>query len=175
MSADYPSDRRAILPTMLGNALRQHELMAGAAVHLPILQWATHIGMVANPARTRYVNDQRTQVDLAVRVAASAEVGAIATFLILWPKGSPVLLTLIPYGAGPLSYRGAVVAANGYGAALRAWVDLNRFWLYEELGLPAPPDASGERKQNDALKGLLSGSDLYMADFEVDPRAPTAE
>ncbi len=56
--------------------------------------------------------------------------------------------SFIPYVAGWMSlYRGAVVAANGYGAALRAWVDLNRFRLYEDLGLPAPTDVVGERKQ----------------------------
>lgn len=167
--AAYPEDLRAVLPTMLGNTLRKHELAAGAAVHLPILQWATHIGMVADPAHTRYVNDQRTQVDLAVRMAASAYVAAVATFLVLWPKGWPVLLTLVPYTAGLLAYKGAVVAANGYGAALRAWVDLNRSRLYEQLGLPAPANTCDEREQNDALADLLIGSDTYSARLRTEP------
>ena len=167
--ASYPSDHRAILPTMLGNTLRKHELAAGAAVHLPILQWATHIGMVADPAHTGYVNDQRTQLDLAVRVAASGYLAAVVTFVVLWPTGWPVLLSLVPYAAGFLAYRGAVVAANGYGAALRAWVDLNRSRLYEQLGLPAPADADEERKQNLALEDLLLGNDTYTARLRTQP------
>ncbi len=170
VEAAYPSDKRAILPTMLGNTLRKHELAAGAAVHLPILHWATHIGMVADATHTRYVNDQRTQVDLAVRVSAFCYIGAAATFVILWSKGWSVLLSLIPYFAGMLSYKGAVIAANGYGAALHAWVDLNRRPLYQSLGLRVPESAQEERLQNDALKDLLVGNDTYTAKFRWDEK-----
>ena len=159
----YPSDSLAILPTMLGNTLRKHELEAGVAVHLPVLKWATHVSMVADPAHTRYVNDQRTQVDLAVRVSAFAYIAAAITFILLWAKGWVVLLVLVPYLAGYVSYRGAVVAANGYGTALRAWVDLNRFRIYEQLGLPVPADSTAERDQNDSLEDLLLGQDTYKS------------
>lgn len=172
VEGSYPSNRLAVLPTMLGNTLRKHEEAAGAAVNLPILKWASHISMVADPAHTRYVNDQRTQVDLAVRVSASAYIAAITTFLILWPKGWPVLLTLIPYALGYLAYKGSVVAANGYGAALHAWVDLNRFRLYEQLGLAPPTTADAERNQNEALVDLLVGNDTYTAQFQSAPAKP---
>ncbi len=159
----YPSNGLATLPTMLGNTLRKHELEAGAAFHLPILKWATHVSMVADPAHTRYVNDQRTQVDLAVRVSAFAYIAAAITFVLLWAKGWPVLLALVPYLAGYVAYRGAVVAANGYGAALRAWVDLNRFRVYDQLGMPVPADSNAERAQNDSLEDLLLGQDVYKS------------
>jgi hypothetical protein len=159
----YPTDLKAILPTMLGNTLRKHELAAGAAVHLPIFKWATHIGMVADPAHTSYINDQRTQLDLAARVTASAYLASALTFAALWPTGWPVVVALIPYAAGILAYRGAVIAADSYGAALCAWVDLNRSRLYEQLGLPAPADTDAEREQNDALEDLRLGHDSYAA------------
>lgn len=165
--SSYPSNRTALLPTMLGNTLRKYELTAGAACHLPILKWATHIGMVADPNHTRYVNDQRTQVDLAVRVSASAYLAAVVTFAALWPKGWAALLSLIPYAVGLLSYKGAVVAANSYGAALCAWTDLNRVRLYEQLGLPRPASTDDERRQNDALEDLLLGNDTYTAELRT--------
>jgi hypothetical protein len=161
VEAQYPDDRTAMLPTRLGNILRRHELRAGAAIHLPILDWATHIGMVADEAHTTYVNDQRTQLDLAVRMAASAFLAAVVTLILLWPYGWSSLLALVPYAAAVLSYRGAVVSADSYGRALRAWVDLNRTRLYSELDLPPVRTASEEREQNDRLVGLIFGQDSF--------------
>jgi hypothetical protein len=171
----YPEERAATLPTQLGNVLRRHELLAGAAVHLPILDWATHIGMVASPAHTKYVNDQRTQLDLAVRTAASAFLAAIITFVLLWPYGEPVLLTVAPLGAAYLSYRGAVVCAEGYGRALRAWVDLNRVRLYSELGLSPVTTAEEEREQNDRLEDLALGQDSFQATLSQGSGAAPAQ
>jgi hypothetical protein len=162
VNSQYPDERTATLPTRLGNVLRRHELVSGSAVHLPILDWATHIGMVANPTHTAYVNDQRTQLDLAVRMAASTFFAAAITFLLLWPYGWPSLLSLIPYVAAFFSYRGAVVCADGYGRALRAWVDLNRLRLYAELGLANVATTDEEREQNDALVDLILGQDTFQ-------------
>jgi hypothetical protein len=170
LSARYPQQRLAVLPTRLGNTLRRHELLAGAAVHLSILDWATHIGMVAEPRHTAYVNDQRVQLDLAVRTAAVMLLAAAATFALLWHYGFPVLLTLIPYSAAYLSYRGAVVSADSYGRALRAWVDLNRTRLYSELGLAPVYSTDQERDQNDRLQALIWGQDLFAAVLSPRPK-----
>ena len=42
----YPNEPIHVMPTALGNTLRRHEMLAGAAVGLPVLSWATHIGLV---------------------------------------------------------------------------------------------------------------------------------
>jgi hypothetical protein len=168
----YPRELSAVLPTRLGNVLRRHELLAGAAVHLPIIDWATHIGMVADPSHTKYVNDQRTQMDLAVRMTWSGLIGALLSFGLLWPYGYAVGLTLLPLAVAWLSYRGAVISADGYGRAMRAWVDLNRIALYERLGL-APVDTSDdEREQNDRLEDLSLGQDDFRV--RLAPRATPA-
>jgi hypothetical protein len=165
----YPTDAIFTMPTRLGNVLRRHELIAGAAVGLPVLDWATHIGMVAAPEHGAYVNDQRTQLDLAVRTSAMAAVAAVFTFVLLWDEGTSVLLTLIPYLVAWVSYRGAVASAESYGLALRAWVDLNRFRLYEALGLPPVRNAAEEREQNKRLDDLRLGIDEF--DMRLTPPA----
>ena len=82
----YPEEGIDTLPTKLGNVLRRHELLAGKAVDLPVLQWATHIGMVADPAHNAHLSDQRTQFDLAVRMTANAALATVLTFALLWDE-----------------------------------------------------------------------------------------
>jgi hypothetical protein len=163
VQSEYPDNLTDLLPTHLGNRLRRYESLAGRAVHLPVLQWATHISMVAKPEHNEYVNDQRTQLDLAVRVAALMGVASVITFALLWQDGWYLLLSLIPYTCAYVSYRGAVVAADSYGRALQAWIDLNRLRLYDELGLPRPTTTEAEREQNDRLIDLICGH----VDFDI--------
>jgi hypothetical protein len=150
------------MPTALGNSLRRHELLAGAAVGLPVLSWATHIGLVADPTHSRYLNDQRIQMDLAVRMSASSVIAALLSFAVLWNDGWWALTTLMPYTVAWLSYKGAVVSADSYGAGLRAWVDLNRFKLYDALGLEPANSIEAEKTRNQKLQGLLRGAPVDL-------------
>ena len=168
----YPQLVPNTMPTRLGNVLRRHEAMAGAAVGLDLIKWANHIGMVADPAQTAYVQDQRNGMDLAVRMAATCAAMFIMTFLLLWPHGLWLLVALIPLMGAWLSYRGAVVAADGYGRALTAWLHLNRFRLYDALHLPPVATAVQERQQNKGLDGLLNGTWGYESDYAPPTPSP---
>lgn len=169
----YPNEPIHVMPTSLGNTLRHYEMLAGAAVGLPVLAWATHIGLVADPAHNRYVNDRRTEMDLAVRMSYSGVIAAVAAFALLWDDGWWATSTLIPYVVAWLSYRGAVSSADAYGAALCAWVDLNRIRLYEALALEPAPTVTDEKKRNLKLQGLLAGVavDLPLRPPTDSPRA----
>jgi hypothetical protein len=161
-----PPEIAHFMPTRLGNTLRRHEVLAGGSYRLPVLRFSTHIGLVANPEHTAYVNDQRTQLDLAVRMCISSLFATVATFAIMWQHGLWLLLALVPYGLAWASYRGALTTARGYGAALAGWVDLNRFALYDALHLPQPDTTDMERSQNDAVVDMILGSDTYAARYE---------
>lgn len=153
----YPNEPIHVMPTALGNTLRRHEMLAGAAVGLPVLSWATHIGLVANPAHNRYINDRRTEMDLAVRMSFSSVIAAVVTVTLLWDNGWWATATLIPYLVAWLSYQGAISSADAYGAALCAWVDLSRIRLYQALALEPAATITDEKKRNDKLQGLLTG------------------
>jgi hypothetical protein len=163
---ELPVELAHVMPTRLGNALRRSEMIVGAACALPVLRISTHIGMVANPAHTAYVSDQRTRLDLAVRTSVLSLAAAVLTGIVLWPYGVWLVWALVPYVVAWLTYRGAVVAARSYGAALAAWVDLNRFELYAALHMPLPATADVERTQNAALTDLLIGSKAYQSTYE---------
>lgn len=162
---EYPLRPEELMPTRLGNMLRRYESRVGAAYDLPILDYATHINMVADPSHTAVVNDQRNLLDLCTRLVMCSLIGAIATAALMWPHGLWLILSLLPYGAACISYRGAVAAADSYGQALTAWSDLNRFKLYESLRLQPPPDSDVERRQNRELEDLLLGNRTYFAHY----------
>lgn len=87
-------------------------MRAGASYNLPILSFATHIAMIADPAHTAYVQDQRNQLDLAARMSAMAIIATAITCLAMWSDGTWLLTALIPYTAAWLSYRGAITSAK---------------------------------------------------------------
>ena len=105
-----------------------------------------------------YVNDQRSNLDLAVRMIVVSAIAFIISLALLWRYGLWLLVAIVPYVAAFLSYRGAVVAAGAYGRAFSAIIALNRFALYERLHLPLPKDISEERENNVALGNVLNYS-----------------
>jgi hypothetical protein len=121
--------------------------------------------MVADPAHTAYVQDQRSQLDLAVRMTAMGLMASVITVALLWMHGAWLLLALVPYTAARVSYRGALASANSYGLALIAWVNLNRFRLYDALKLPEVGNAAAERAQNKMLDNLILGHTAYDAQY----------
>lgn len=162
--ASYPIARR-VMPTRLGNVLKKYESTAGSAIGLDLVKWASHIGMVADPSHTAYVQDQRQRLDLAVRMTIVGLICSVATIMVAWPHGLWALVALLPFGMAWLSYRGALAAAASYGQALTAWLHLNRFQLYDRLGLDRPASSSAERLQNKKLVALWRGSPAYRQAF----------
>lgn len=161
----YPSQLSQFMPTRLGNVLRKYEMDAGSAVGLSVITWAAHIGMVADPAHTAHVDDQRQQLDLAAKMTSVGLLCTVLTLCAMWPHGLWCLLAIIPFGASWLSYQGAIAAADSYGQAFSAWLHLNRFALYERLGLPKPRNSIEERELTDMLNVLYVGSSAYAQEY----------
>jgi hypothetical protein len=81
---------------------------------------------------------------------------AVATaILFLWPDGLWVLVALAPYALAYLSYRGSLVAAGHYAAALDTLVNLNRFTLYQQLHLKLPASTEDEKVTNAKMATLF--------------------
>lgn len=152
---DYPSDKDDIMPTRLGNALRRYERLAGFQYGLEPVQVIRHIAFVAPKEHIDYLDDQRELLDLSVRMCATSVCAAVVAIVFLWHHGPWLWIALVPYGIAYLSYRGAVVVAHEYGAAVCAVIDLDRFALYESLRLPRPADTAAERSMNGQLRELL--------------------
>ena len=162
----FPVNPDEVMPTRLGNVLRRAESQAGSQYKLDSLQAVPHLLLIAPANHVNYVNDQRSQLDLAVRMTFVSMLATVTAIIFLWPYGAWALIALIPYGLAYLSYRGSVVAAGHYGNALETLINLNRFTLYQQLHLQLPASTNIERMKNEALTGLLNYATEVTVDYE---------
>jgi hypothetical protein len=170
----YPREPKYVLPTRLGNILRHYELLVGQQYGLNVLTILPHLALAAKPEDVRYLDDQRTQLDLAVRLSFTSFLSCAMTMLFLWRRGLWLLIVLIPYFVGYIAYRGALVAAHQYGIAMTALLDLNRFALYERLRLGMPEDIEKEREVNKDLMKLIEAYSKHTPMVYRPPDPPTS-
>jgi hypothetical protein len=154
--AGFPDDLDYVMPTRLGNVLRRAESQAGSQYGLDALQVVPHLLLAAPQSHVDYVNDQRSQLDLAVRMTFMSSLAAPTAVLFLWPWHFWILIALVPYVLAYLSYRGSVVAASHYGSALDTLINLDRFELYKQLHLPLPAGIKAEQETNRTLTRLFN-------------------
>lgn len=150
----YPDGRR-ILPTRLGNVLRRYEDKAGAQYGLNAITTAPHFSLVIPEPHLAYLRDSRQLLDTTVRLCFVSLLATVLAVAALVTDGWWLLVALVPYGLAYLAYRAAIAAADEYGTAVATIIDLDRFTLYESLGLPRPRDTDEERLANDQLMSLL--------------------
>lgn len=161
----FPRGLSQVMPTRLGNVLRRSESNAGSQYGLNALQIVPQLLLIAPPGHVDYVNDQRSQLDLAVRMTFISVLACATAVLFLWPYRLWVLIAVIPYILAYLSYRGSVVAARLYGSALDTLINLDRFALYEQLRLRLPTDTADEREKNKDLGRLFNYDDAAVLDY----------
>lgn len=158
VAENYPSDATRILPTQLGNVLRSFEDTAGTQYGLSALTISSHLHLVAPPRHLEYLVDAREDMDTAIRICTVGLIAATLTAALLLTDGLWLLWATLPYVISYLAYKGAVSAAQGYGKLFASVIDLDRFLIYSELGVPLPRNNTQERKTNTRLMRLLAGN-----------------
>lgn len=151
---DYPEQFEDLMPTQLGNVLRRYERSAGFPYGLDAITVLPLIAAVAPEGQMRYLDDQRTQLDLAARFSTVFLLLSIES-LVLLPSGWWVLLGAAAYAMSWAFYKGAVQQAHLYGNAISSLIDLNRFQFYESLRVAVPTSVDLERQQNEQLQSQL--------------------
>jgi hypothetical protein len=171
----FPLALRNVMPTRLGNVLRRAESQAGSQYGLDALQAVPHLLQIAPPGQVDYVNDQRTQLDLAIRMTFMSGLACGTAVLFLCHRHFWVLIAFIPYMLAYLSYRGSVIAADHYGSALDTLINLNRFELYKQLHLKLPEQTEAERDSNKELARLFEFDDSVVVRYEHPPASSTGD
>lgn len=152
----YPRQIEQVMPTRLGNVLRMHEMNAGQIYGMNAVTAVPRLMLIGDPKHVEYVQDQRTNLDLAVRTAALSIAAAAMTLAFMWRHGLWMLLALAPCVVAYSAYRGSVRAGYEYGLALMMLIEFNRFGLYEKLHLGLPKTLGAEEKVNAQLGVLFS-------------------
>jgi len=168
----YPEDPEDIMPTRLGNVLRRYETLAGRQYELNVLTVLPHVALAAQTEDVRYLDDQRTQLDLAVRMCFTAGFACIVSIALLWRDGTWPLIAIIPGSVAYIAYRGAVVSAQDYGVAMATLIDMNRFAFYERFHLPRPLNIIRERSANEQLMKLLEANSRHVYIHYEHPSTP---
>ncbi len=156
LTGGYPDEPDDIMPTRLGNVLRRYERLAGSQYGLDAVRVIRHTAFVAPRPHVDYLDDQRQLLDLSVRMCATSIIATFVAIAFLWHHGPWLAIALAPYAIAYLSYRGAVVVAHEYGAAICTMIDLDRFALYDYLRMPHPESTNAERLMNAQLIMLIS-------------------
>ena len=169
LRAMAPTTTGAVMPTRLGNVLRRYEWNVGKAYGIAAVPTVPYLSRVAAPGDMDYVNDQRSQLDLAVRMTIVSFAATGLAVLFLARHGLWLLVAVVPYLAGYVAYRGAVVAAGEYGRALGVLVTLNRFDLYDRLRLEPLANTDEERRRNEVLMIFLSHSSVGTRSMNYQP------
>ena len=169
LSAEQPTELHLVMPTRLGNVLRYYESNAGIPYGLDAIQVMPYLARVASAEDMDYVNDQRSNLDLAVRLSLVSVIAFAFSLIFLWRYGLWLLAALVPYSLALLSYRGAVIAAAAYGQAFSAIIALNRFALYERLHLRLPQNMREERHRNATLRSVLELEGEKSLDYRHPP------
>lgn len=155
LRGSYPEGPDEVLPTRLGNVLRRYETGAGRRYGVDPLVAVPRLAMVADDRELSYVENQRVQLELAIRTASLAFAASIITVLVMSRHGLWIGLALAPYAVACLTYRGAVAVAHEYGTSLAVLIDLSRFALYDRMRIPSPPDSAVETLDNAALMNVF--------------------
>ena len=135
--------------------------------------WPALYAVLGDRARA-IVDDQRMQLDVAARLAATLALTAVVAAVLLgryppWALGVPVGLLVLAW----LAYRAAISAAVAYGDGLRLAFDLHRFDLLRSLHLRLPADSDAELAANRELSAfLLLDKPLHVHFDHAEPPAP---
>jgi hypothetical protein len=172
---NYPPEAERILPTRLGNALRRFEDVAGRQYGLQALAIAPHLHLIAPPRHLEYLVDIRRSMDATIHICTVGLIATCLTVAFLFTHGVWLLWALVPYAVSYLAYRGAVSAAQSYGNLVSSVIDLDRFSLYQALGLDRPRDSAEERANNGQLMQMLAGKRINVRyHVEEDPASGSA-
>jgi hypothetical protein len=149
----YPRGRT--LPTRLGNVLRAAEENAGAPYGLDLVTLWPRLYAILPERTAALVDDQRNQLDMAVRFWVTFGVATVVSTGLLYRHGWWLAVPAVTLVLTWVCYRGAIASALVYGLGIRTAVDLYRFDLLRALHLPLPEDRESEKQTNAILSEFL--------------------
>jgi hypothetical protein len=146
----YPTDKRQIAPTLLGNAVRRFETYGFDRYRLDSQLLWSQLRAVAPELAVKQVDQARAGVDFFICLIYSqlaVSVTALAALVAGRPYGLRLGLTAIgSVMVAYLCYRLAIVASDSWCASVQCLVDTGRAPLAKVFGLVSPKEFEQERE-----------------------------
>lgn len=165
-----------LMPTLLGNTLRDGEENAGQRYGLTLQVVAPRLYFNLSPKLDSAISQSLDLIDTTAAMCVSFAVAAVASLPLIgrWDRWS-----FIPLAAAALSvlaYRGAIRISRGHARLLATAFDLHRFDMLAALHYELPITPERERKLNQKLSQFLGSKETavsYMSAFPyVHPEPP---
>jgi hypothetical protein len=153
----FPPDPDRVLPSALGNRLRAFEDKAGAGYELDAITWWPRLYHTLSDQTRATVDQYRNQLDVGARLTIAFAVGAVVLAVLLAPYPIWWFLPALTGALSWFAYCSALGAAETYGIAVTAAIDVYRLHLLQEMRVELPQDTVAERKLNGQLFKLWSG------------------
>ncbi|NNN28959.1 hypothetical protein HLK59_01040 [Streptomyces sp. S3(2020)] len=144
-------DRDRLMPTMLGNILREAEDESGRRYGLDLPTVSHRLSPQLSPSLTTAINQQLDLLDTTCALSVCFGLATLA--------GTPLVGRLDAWSLAPVvtallsiaAYRGAMQVATGHRQLLAAAFDLHRFDMLTALHLKPPDTPEEEHEQNTKL------------------------
>jgi hypothetical protein len=165
----YPNDRldparpegtlptERLMPTMLGNALRQAEDEAGDRYGLDLPAIAPRLYPFISDKLGGQINRNLDLIESGAALCVTFALGAAATAPLISRPDPWRLVPLIGAVLSILTYRGTLQTARGHGRLLATAVDLHRFDMIAALRYPLRTDPVSEYTLNCKISAFLRG------------------
>jgi hypothetical protein len=174
----YPVRVSWIMPTILGNVLRQAETAAGERYGLSTVETYPRLYPYLSPRLDAEMNEQLNGIDVMATFVLVFSAETVISSLLAWRLDWWSILPVVLVVFSAVSYRGATAAADRHGTLLAAAFDLHRFDMLAAMRLPMPANGEAEFKANTKLGSLLRANKPLSANtresFVYDHHGPSA-
>ena len=153
----YPVEIDRVMPTMLGNILRNGEDAAGDRYGLGAMTFYPRMYPSVSKPLSDAMARQLDMIALTASLCVSFAVGAVATSPILVRLDLWSMIPVVSALLSAVSYRGALRAASDHGTLFATCFDLHRFDMVRALHHSLPTTFAEEREINSDLTRFLQG------------------
>lgn len=151
----YPAKFDRLMPTMLGNVLRNAEDAAGDRYKLDAMTLYPRMYSSISKPLADAMSRQLDVITLTASMCVSFALGTLATTPVLLRLDLWSLVPLVTVLLAVLSYRGGVRAATSHGVLFATTFDLHRFDALRAMHYRLPDTFDEEQRLNGALTAFL--------------------
>ncbi|MEV0553341.1 hypothetical protein AB0I27_07755 [Streptomyces sp. NPDC050597] len=154
-AAKYSTDDDHLMPTALGNILKNVEERTGRRYGLDVLSAYRRIYPSVAPEFRQAIEEQLDLISVTSSLCMAFGTVSLAASPLIFRMNWWTLIVPIALAASAMAYRGAQRAAQDHEELMKAVFDVHRFDLAAALHYDLPTNAAAERELNQRITAFL--------------------